>query len=281
MTKTKLKKDHAIAGAEVRMMEIGGRALRVAIWKSSEANKAALPLLFFNGIGANIELVAPFVEGLGGRDVVIFDMPGVGGSPSPTVPYNAITMSMTAAEVMDDLGYDKMDVMGVSWGGAMAQQFAMQYPGRVERLILAATTAGWMMVPGKLSALSKMANPRRYIDPSYMARNFEVLYGGKTDGSMGHVGRLKAPSKIGYVYQLLAMVGWTSAPLLPFLMRAKTLVIMGAEDNIVPAINGRFLNQLIPNSELEIVEGGGHLFLVSHAKESLARIRGFLDRPND
>lgn len=261
------------------MMEVGGRTLRVAIWKNEAAEKDALPLLFFNGIGANIELVAPFVTGLGGRDVVIFDMPGVGGSPDPVMPYNAITMSMTAAELMDELGYERLDVMGVSWGGAMAQHFAMQYPGRIGRVVLAATTAGWMMMPGKLSALTKMANPRRYIDPDYMARNFEVLYGGKTDGAGGHVGRLKPPSKVGYAYQLLAMLGWTSAPLLPFMLRAETLVIMGEDDNIVPVVNGKFLNKLIPNSELEIIKDGGHLFLVSHAQESLAIIRDFLDRP--
>jgi pimeloyl-ACP methyl ester carboxylesterase len=197
------------------------------------------------------------------------------------LPYNAITMARTAAQLMDDLGYNSMDVMGVSWGGAMAQHFAMQYPARVERLILAATTAGWMMVPGKISALSKMANPRRYIDPDYMARNFETLYGGATNGASGHVSRLKPPSGIGYLYQLLAFVGWTSAPLLPFLIKAETLIMMGADDNIVPLANGKFLASLIPGAELHVVEGGGHLFLVGQAEESLTVITEFLDRPRN
>lgn len=274
----------ALADAEVMMHTVNGRTLRVARWRARSSTgkrgkSAALPLLFFNGIGANIELVAPFAQQLGERDFVIFDMPGIGESPDPVLPYNPITMSQTAAALMTDLGYDRMDVMGVSWGGAMAQHFAMQYPARVERLILAATTAGWMMMPGKLSALTKMANPRRYIDPDFMATHFATLYGGKTDGAGGHVGRIRPPSGLGYFYQLLAMVGWTSAPLLPFLLKAETLVIMGEEDNIVPVINGRFLASLIPGAELKIIPDGGHLFLVSQAEESLAIINEFLDRP--
>ena len=272
--------DNLLAGAEVSIEDVGGRELRVARWKAEAAAPGTPPLLFFNGIGANIELVAPFARQLGTRDFVIFDMPGVGGSPDPVLPYNAITMSRTASLLMDQYGYDTVDVMGVSWGGAMAQNFAMQYPARVRRAILAATSPGWMMVPGKLSALSKMANPRRYIDPDYMTRNFETLYGGALTGSSGHVSRLKPPSGTGYLYQLFAMLGWTSAPLLPFLMKAETLILMGGDDNIVPVANGRLLATLIPQAELRIIEGGGHLFLVSHTAECLEMIRDFLDAPD-
>lgn len=271
--------NHPLGEAEVMMRDVGGRTLRVARWLAQSKSDEP-PLLFFNGIGANIELVAPFARALGDRDFIIFDMPGVGESPDPVLPYNAITMSRTAATLMDDLGYTgQMDVMGVSWGGAMAQNFTLQYGARVRKLILAATTAGWMMVPGKLSALSKMADPRRYVDPNYMAKNFATLYGGTTQGSQGHVSRLKPPSGIGYVYQLLAMVGWTSAPLLPFMLKAETLILMGSADNVVPLANGRILATLIPGSELRIIEGGGHLFLVTQSEESLAIITEFLDRP--
>ena len=139
------------------METVGGRILRVARWTAPKRRGTAAqpPLLFFNGIGANIELVAPFARRLGNRDFIIFDMPGVGGSPDPVVPYNPFTMSATAAKLMDQLGYagQTIDVMGVSWGGAMAQHFAMQYAQRVGRVILAATSAGWLMMPGKISAL--------------------------------------------------------------------------------------------------------------------------------
>ena len=271
------EKNDALSGADVMMMTVAGRTVRVARWKAKR-DTGQLPMLFFNGIGANIELVAPFARRMDARDFVMFDMPGIGGSPEPVIPYTAITMARLAADLMSELGYDRMDVMGVSWGGAMAQHFAMQHSGRVRRVILAATSAGWFMVPGKISALSKMANPRRYIDPDFMAKNFATLYGGDLSGAAGHVGRVKPPTGTGYFYQLLAFLGWTSAPFLPFFMKAETLIMMGEKDNIVPITNGKILAGLIPGARLEIIPNGGHLFLVSHADETLAMIEQFLGR---
>ena len=106
-------------------------------------------------IYANIEAVAPLAEKLTERAFVMFDMPGVGDSPEPSMPYNPFTMCWTATHVLDRLGLDVVDVMGVSWGGAMAQHFALQHPKRTRRVVLAATTAGMLMVPGKPAALTK------------------------------------------------------------------------------------------------------------------------------
>ncbi|QPD00429.1 alpha/beta fold hydrolase [Qipengyuania soli] len=265
------------------MMEAGGRTLRVATWRLDKKSEHP-PILFFNGIGANIEAVAPLAEQLPERGFVMFDMPGTGESPDPTVPYNPFTMSWTASQILDQLGLDLVDVMGVSWGGAMAQHFALQHPGVTRRLVLVATTAGMLMVPGNPAALTKMANPRRYIDPKFMNEHFQTLYGGvDRDGAKhqkdSHIGRLKPPSPRGYFYQLLAMLGWTSLPALPF-MSKETLVMMGDEDQIVPLINGRILASAIPNARLEVFKGGGHLFLLTHADESVAALRDFLDAPD-
>ena len=258
------------------METVDGRVLRVAVWRASTATKK-LPILFFNGIGANIEAMAPMAELLDDRDFITFDMPGIGGSPDPVVPYNAILMSRIAALLLDRFEMPVVDVMGVSWGGAMAQQFALQNGARTNKLILVATSAGMLMVPGNPAALVKMADPRRYIDPDFMAKHFKTLYGGMVGNKAEHIGRITPPSKTGYFYQLMAMMGWTSAPFLPFL-KTETLIMMGNDDQIVPLANGKFLNFLIPNSELFVVENGGHLFLLSHVEESIEAIRGFLDR---
>ncbi len=267
--------------ATVTMEEVGGRTLRTACWRLDEPSEH-LPILFFNGIGANIEAVAPLAEALPERAFIMFDMPGVGDSPDPVVPYNPFTMSWTAAKLLDKLGIGDVDVMGISWGGGMAQQFAMQNANRVRRVVLIATSAGMLMMPGSPKALTKMANPRRYVDPDYMIKNFETLYGEglkNADNKSGHMSRLKPPSPRGYMYQLLAMLGWTSAPALPFLLKQETLILMGDDDAIVPLANGKFLEMLIPNSELKIMRGGGHLFLLSHKDECVDAMRSFLDRP--
>jgi pimeloyl-ACP methyl ester carboxylesterase len=141
-------------------------------------------------------------------------------------------------------------------------------------VILVATAAGILMVPGDPKVLSKMANPRRYIDPEYMRENFAALYSDGM-GSEGHVSRLKAPTKRGYLYQLGAMAGWTSAFFLPFL-KQKTLILMGEDDRIVPQINGKIMARLISNSRLQIVPGG-HLFLVARPQVAIPLIEAFLD----
>ncbi len=267
--------------ATIAMTEVGGRVLRVAHWRLDQESEHP-PILFFNGIGANIEAVAPLAEQLTERGFIMFDMPGTGDSPDPTMPYNPFTMSWTASQLLEQLGVTKVDVMGVSWGGAMAQHFALQHPGITRRLVLVATTAGMLMVPGNPAALSKMADPRRYVDPEFMRKHFMTLYGGAVEGSENkesHIGRLKPPSPRGYLYQLIAMMGWTSLPALPF-MSKETLIMMGDDDQIVPLINGKILNTMIPNSRLEVCEGGGHLFLLTHADESVAKLRSFLNAPD-
>ena len=88
-------------------------------------------------------------------------------------------MARLARKLLDALGYGQVDVMGVSWGGGLAQQFAIQYPKRVRRLVLAATAmGGFAMVPGHPRVLLKMVNPRRYLDKGYMKRVAPELYGG-------------------------------------------------------------------------------------------------------
>jgi poly(3-hydroxyalkanoate) depolymerase len=258
------------------METVDGRTLRVAVWRSS-GSSTRFPVLFFNGIGANIEAMSPLAEHLTDRDFITFDMPGIGGSPDPVVPYNAILMARISALLLDRFEMPLVDVIGISWGGAMAQQFALQNTARTNKLILIATSAGMMMIPGNPASLVKMADPRRYIDPNYMAKHFKTLYGGATSNKAEHIDRLKPPSKTGYFYQLLAMMGWTSAPFLPF-MKTETLIMMGGDDRIVPVANGKFLNFLIPNSELMVIDDGGHLFLLSHVEQSMSAIREFLDR---
>ena len=160
---------------EVRQILIGGQSLQVAIRHGAESRP---PLLLFNGIGANWELAKPFLEALTHTTAIIFDVPGVGGSPAPSLPYRPSTLARLAAGLVAELGYNEIDVAGVSWGGGVAQQFAHQYPKLCRRLVLAATSPGAIMVPAGPSVLWKMATPRRYTDKDYMRKVAPELYGG-------------------------------------------------------------------------------------------------------
>jgi poly(3-hydroxyalkanoate) depolymerase len=264
------------AGVEARMMSVGGQELMVAVKRGRESRP---PLLLFNGIGANWQLARPFLEALTETTAIIFDIPGIGGSPLPKRPYRPSGMARLGARLVSDLGYDKVDIAGVSWGGGIAQQFAYQYPQLCRRLVLCATSPGAIMVPGSPQAILRMATPRRYLDKDYMRKIAPDLYGGafRKDPSMigRHAEAMFGPRGMGYVYQLLAMVGWTSLPWLSA-VRQPTLILMGRDDPLVPVANGHILARLIPNSRLEVIDDG-HLFIVAQPVETARRIEPFLD----
>ena len=259
----------------ISLTEVAGQTLRVGV---RPGDKACTPLLLFNGIGGNIELVEPFLQRLDGPEAIVFDVPGVGGSPAPKLPYRPSTMVRLAARLLDQFGYQQVDVLGVSWGGALAQQFAFQQAARCRRLVLAATSPGHLMVPGKLTVLLKMATPRRYKDPDYMRRTAGNIYGGafRTSPELvrEHLRHVRWSSDYGYYLQLIAALGWSSLPWLPFLGQP-ALVMMGTDDPIVPLVNGRILAKLIPNAQLVTIDDG-HLFLLTSAKEAATRVTEFL-----
>ena len=260
---------------QISLRNVEGQTLRVGIRRGE---KVRPPLLLFNGIGANIELVEPFLDALDGPEAIIFDVPGVGGSPSPWLPYRPSSLARLSAQLLDQLGHERVDVLGVSWGGALAQQFAFQQGKRCRRLVLAATSPGHLMVPGKLTVLLKMATPRRYRDPHYMKRVAGDIYGGVLRASpellRQHLRHVHWSSDYGYYLQLLAGFGWTSLPWLRFLAQP-TLVMAGTDDPLVPVVNGRILASLIPDARLVTIDDG-HLFLVTSPGVSAAAISEFL-----
>ena len=257
---------------------VDGQELRIAVWTGLSADKP--PLLLFNGIGSRIELLAPFVEHLDPeREIIALDIPGTGESPATPFPYRLWMMARLVGRLLEQLKIERVDILGVSWGGTLAQQFALQNPRRCRRLVLAATATGGMLVPGDLSVLAKMTTPRRFKDPNFMKENLGALYGGlaRTDPELlAEIARLsRSPSRRGYLYQQMALAGWVSAPLLP-LLRQPTLILAGNDDPLVPMVNARIMARLIPHSTLVELDDG-HLFLFTKARESAASVDRFLD----
>ena len=260
---------------QIGLHDVAGQLLRVGVRRGDAARP---PLLLFNGIGASIELLEPFLDALDGPAAIIFDVPGVGGSPAPRLPYRPSTLARLSAQLLDKLGHDQVDVLGVSWGGALAQQFAFQQGKRCRRLVLAATSPGHLMVPGKLTVLLKMATPRRYKDADFMKRIAGDIYGGALRGSpelvRKHLRHVRWSSDYGYYLQLVACFGWTSLPWLRLLVQP-TLVIAGTDDPLVPVLNARILASVIPDARLMTINDG-HLFLVTSAGRAAAIIAEFL-----
>lgn len=260
------------------MVTAQGRALRVEVRDGS-----GIPLLLCNGIGGSLEVLQPFVDALDPcRAVIRFDLPGIGGSPPPAVPYHLVTLPGMLASLLGRLGYASADVLGVSWGGGLAQQFALACPRQVRKLVLVATGTGTLMVPGRPRVLRHMLTPQRYRDAGYAAVVAPEIYGGSLRDHPERVRELlylPAPAmrvgpRRGYYYQLLAGLGWTSLPMLPF-VRQPTLVMAGDDDPIIPMVNARLMAALLPRSQFFRYQGG-HLELIAEPMRLAPAVELFL-----
>ena len=263
---------------ETRTINVTGQRLRVAI---RPGDGTRTPLLLMNGIGVNLEVLQQFVDTLDPAiEVIRFDVPGTGDSPVPLIPYRFSGLAWLVTKMLDQLGYQQIDVLGVSWGGALAQQFAFQYLIRCRRLILVSTGTGGFMVPGNPAALAKIATPRRYLDSAYMAQIAGEIYGGKmrTRPELAHefARAARLGSGLGYFYQMLGM-GWTSIFWLHKLPQP-TLILHGDDDPLVPLVNAKIMHGLIPHSKLYIFHDG-HLGLGTSAREITQVVEKFLTAP--
>lgn len=254
-------------------IQLGSQSIFVSI-KPGKAGTT--PLFICNGIGASTSLLTPFVEALHKSnpdiEIITFDAPGVGGSSTPCLPYRFSGICKIIYQMLDYLGYNKVNVLGLSWGGMLAQEFTYQCSQRVDKLILAATCAGVMSVPPSMKVLSIMASPRRYTDADYAIKVAPDIYGGKfrTDKTLAatHAKRVAESksdvphSQLGYTYQQLALCGWSS---LWYLNRIKqpTLILAGDDDPLIALCNMKVLHNLIPNSTMYVFENEGHLFLLT------------------
>ena len=269
----------------IRFLDVDGVRLRTSVRGSGR------PLLIITGLGASLDLAAPVETELAGRGIqcISFDAPGVGQSSGYAWPKRMPGVARTIVAMLDSLGYGQVDVLGVSLGGVVAQQFAHQHPDRVRRLVLCATGPGVVGlggVPGSPKALLALATRKRYKSPDYYRRIAGDLYGGEArkdpdallHGSLARFS--EAPTLRGYVGQLYAISFWTAIPWLRKL-RQPTLVLNGDDDPIIPVVNGRILAKCIPDARLHVIEGGGHLFLLERPAETAQLVATFLHVDND
>jgi poly(3-hydroxyalkanoate) depolymerase len=271
--------------AEERSVVVDGQRLRVAVRPGRAAAGSRPALLLINGIGVSLEMLEPLVAELDPDvDVIRFDPPGIGGSAPSPVPYHFTGLSGLISRMLTELGYGRVDVLGISWGGGVAQDFALFRGDRCRRLVLAATATGALVVPARQSVLAQLMvlPPRRQMDREYLYRIVGEVFGGS---ARKHPERAAAAmsdgdwlgSPLGYLYQLTATAGWTSLPFLP-VIRQPTLILAGDDDPVIPLANARLLNLLIPRSRLHVYHGG-HLALATEAAELARAVDAFLAAP--
>jgi poly(3-hydroxyalkanoate) depolymerase len=259
-------------------------------WRSHEIcvaeRGAGAPLFLLSGLGCNADMWAPFVERFPDRRLISFDAPGTGRSSTPIFPISVESLAALAVAVLDNRRIARTDVIGYSYGGAVAQQLAYDYPERIKRLVLASTTCGVGSVLGSLEALAILATPLRFYSPTYFERTAADVYGGMTgrDPALrrrnAQARHMLPPSSYGYAMQLLGGMTWSSLRFLPKIFH-ETLVICGDDDPLVPVTNGKMLAERIPRARLEVVERGGHLLLWDDAERVAPRIDRFVAAGTD
>jgi pimeloyl-ACP methyl ester carboxylesterase len=192
------------------------------------------PLLLINGLGADSQMWEHAEEILSGASrTIVFDSPGTGRSETPMLPRSLPALAGIVTSLLDELGHRQVDVLGFSFGGALAQQFAKDAPERVRRLALVSTFCGWGATAGEPEALRRVA-----------AHGTSVS------------------NRLGYVYQLWSLAGWTSLPWLASI-EIPTLVVAGTDDALVPPANAVQLARALPNASLHLLPGAEHLHMFS------------------
>jgi len=239
------------------------------------------PLLLINGLGANTDMWSPLASHFPDRRLLLFDAPGAGRSSTPHYPVTVAELAELAVAVLDYRGVETTDVLGYSYGGAIAQQLAYTAPERIRRLVLAATNCGVGALLGSPQAMFILSTPFRYYSKSYFFRIAPSLYGGRTARNMEVRHRMMSsrsqfpPSSLGYTLQIIGGANWTSRHFLHEI-ELETLVLSGDDDPLIPVRNAEYLADRIPNATLELVERAGHLFLCDDARRMSQRIRNFI-----
>ena len=260
-----------------QVVAVDGQPLRVVRTGSGP------PLLLINGIGASAEMWAPLVARLEGHELVAFDLPGSGSSPRAPRPLRIRGLAHIAQRLLDALGYDRIDVLGYSFGGIVTQELALRAPDRLERLVLCATSPGLGGVPPGPLAAMLMLSPARYYSRSAAERIMPVIAGGRTrrDRRALEADLAKRltnpPSTRGYFEQLYAVTGWSSLSWLKQ-VHHPTLILHGDDDPLVPLANARRMAAMMPQATLRVVPGAGHLFLLDEPESVVGELGRFLAR---
>ena len=213
---------------------------------------------------------------------ISFDAPGMGRSETPLIAPSCA--GWRGERLLDRLELECADLVGYSFGGAMAQQFAIQSPERLRRLVVAASVPGWGGVPGRLTAMLTMGTPLRYYSRAFYEHTAGTVAGGRTRYDHVHVRRLWSdramhpPTVLGYAQQLWAMSTWSSLPWLSRI-QSPTLVIVGDDDPLVPTRNALMMASRIPDARVFVGEGEGHFQLLDPESQAIRAIPEFLGAP--
>ena len=215
--------------------------------------------------------------------VIIFDPRGVSASDKPEGPQTIRLLADDVAHLLQTIGIESAHIVGASFGGFVAQEFALKYPAMTRKLVLCCTSFGGPnhVVPSA-ETLTALASTKGLNSEERMRANlllaFTPEYVRTEVGEVDRVVQLRAANEVPehiYLSQLQAAMSFNSESRLEQITNP-TLVLSGDADVIVPVQNSRNLAAKIPGAELKIVEGGSHTFFIEQSDEFNRIITEFL-----
>jgi len=211
---------------------------------------------------------------------VALDNRGIGRSDVPQGPYAIALMASDAGAVLDAAGIESAHVFGVSMGGMIAQEFALQYPARVRSLMLGCTAAGGpTAVRAEPEAIQMLMNREKMSPEQAAEASVPFIYDPATpreriDEDLA-IRRPWFPTAVGYVAQFQGILGWEAYSRLGQIV-APTLVIHGESDRLIPPGNARLIAERIPGAKLVMIPRASHLFFTDQEEVANRTIMDFL-----
>jgi 3-oxoadipate enol-lactonase len=253
----------------------------VSVHIAHETRGEGPPLLLVHGLGYARWGWGPVVAPLGARfRVATFDNRGIGESDVPAGPYTAGEMATDAVSVLDALEVERAHVVGTSLGGMVAQQLALDFPERVDRLVLACTTPGGPNAVPFPAATVRLLEEAQRLDPLVALRRFveNALAADAPQALVDEIFALRVahpPDPAGWAAQAAAAASFDAYDRLGEIA-APTLVLHGTADRVVDPGNAPLLGGRIPGARVELIEGAGHLFFWERPDRFIELVTEFL-----
>ena len=216
---------------------------------------------------------------------LVFDNRGSGRTDKPREPYSIKGMADDTTGLMEDLGISSAHVLGVSMGGYIAQELALNYPDKVQGLVLCCTSPGGRRhLPMSEALRNEIINVRGLTSEQIFRKSLPILFSDRYLGEFKEDIEAFVEMSLEYdqpasafLRQLEACQAHDTCDRLPGL-KAPTLVMTGSDDELVPAGNSPILAELIPGAGLEVIPGGGHCFFVEMADRFNEAVLSFLEQ---
>lgn len=230
-----------------------------------------VPLVLISGLGTSMHSWAALRAGLSDRRrVVMFDLPD--NLRRGAAPVRMRGQARRVSRLLESMGIDRADVLGYSWGGALAQQLVLDDPERVRGVVLAATNYGLGSLPVAPGPLLRLLTGRARSGES-LAGYLSMLWPGATGPGGASVAV--------YAQQLYAFSWWSSVFRLRS-VRHPTLVVAGDQDPLIPVCTTRTLGRAIPGARITVLRDAGHSFLLFDRAEEASRVvEAFLQTLDD